>query len=49
MSVQGWAKHPGLGKWVSRQRCLKKKLDRGELCEGMTAARVARLDALGFD
>jgi hypothetical protein len=46
---RGWAEDPKLAKWVNSQRTLKKKLDRGEPCEGMTAARAARLEALGFD
>jgi hypothetical protein len=37
-----------LGRWVDKQRTLKRKLDRGEPCEGMTAERAARLTALGF-
>jgi hypothetical protein len=37
-----------LGGWVSTQRALKKKLDRGERSGDMTAARAARLDTLGF-
>jgi hypothetical protein len=45
---QGWAEHKPLGKWVNKQRHYKKKLDCGEPSEGMTAARVAKLDALGF-
>jgi hypothetical protein len=45
---QGWAEDPRLGKWVNQQRTLKRKLDRGELSEGMTAARAARLTALGL-
>jgi hypothetical protein len=44
-----WPEDPALGQWVSRQRTLKKKLDRGELCEGRSAARAARLEALGFE
>ena len=44
-----WPENPALGQWVSSQRTLKKRLDRGEPCEGMTAARAAQLDALGFD
>jgi hypothetical protein len=44
----GWAEDPGLGNWVSVQRQLKRKLDRGELSEGMTAERAARLTVLGF-
>jgi hypothetical protein len=43
-----WAEDPGLGKWVSQQRGLRKKLDRGEPSNGMTAARAAKLGALGF-
>jgi hypothetical protein len=43
-----WAEDPKLGRWVSTQRKFKKKLDRGEPSEGMTAARAARLEALGF-
>jgi hypothetical protein len=47
----GWAKDPRLGRWVMTQRNLKWKLDRGfpsEGNQGMTAARAARLLALGF-
>jgi hypothetical protein len=43
-----WADDPQLGRWVDSQRYCKKKLDRGEPSLGMTAARVAKLDALGF-
>jgi hypothetical protein len=43
-----WAEDPRLASWVSMQRQLKKKLDRGEYGEGMTAERVAKLEALGF-
>jgi hypothetical protein len=43
-----WAEDPRLGKWVDNQRAGKRKLDRGEPCQGMTAERAARLDALGF-
>ena len=43
-----WAKDPRLGKWVRHQRTRKKALDRGEPSERMTAARAAKLDALGF-
>ena len=39
---------PALGSWVNEQRQQKKKLDRGEPSKGMTAARVAKLEALGF-
>ena len=45
---QGWAEDPGLGTWVKNQRYHKKKLDRGEPSEGMTAARAVKLEALGF-
>jgi hypothetical protein len=37
-----------LGKWVNKQRTFKKALDRGDPSPGMTAARAARLEALGF-
>jgi hypothetical protein len=40
--------HPPLGTWVSNQRALKRKLDRGEHSFGMTAERAARLTALGL-
>jgi hypothetical protein len=43
-----WAGDPRLGQWVRRQRTRKKALDRGEPSERMTAARAAKLDALGF-
>jgi hypothetical protein len=39
---------PALGRWVTMQRTLKRKLDRGEPSDGMTAERAARLTALGF-
>jgi hypothetical protein len=39
---------PQLGRWVDRQRTLKKALDRGKPSQGMTAARAAKLEALGF-
>jgi hypothetical protein len=45
---QGWAEDPPLGSWVNNQRTLKKALDRGDPSLGMTAARVAKLDKLGF-
>ena len=44
----GWAEDKQLGSWVSKQRTLKHKLDRGEPSQGMTAERVAKLEALGF-
>ena len=37
-----------LGRWISSQRALKRKLGR-ERGEGMTVARAARLDKLGFE
>jgi hypothetical protein len=43
-----WAEDPRLGSWVGTQRKCKRKLDRGEPGEGMTAARAARLTALGL-
>jgi hypothetical protein len=45
---QGWAEDPRLGNWIHTQRKRKKKLDRGEPSQGMTAARVAQLETLGF-
>ena len=45
---KGWAEDPALGSWVSNQRVLKRKLDRGEPCQGMTAERAASLEALGL-
>jgi hypothetical protein len=44
----GWAEDSRLAIWVKMQRKRKKKLDRGELSEGMTAERAARLMALGL-
>jgi hypothetical protein len=40
--------YPGLGNWLDKQRQKKKRLDRGEVHPEMTAARVAKLDALGL-
>jgi hypothetical protein len=45
---RGWAEDPQLGRWIHTQRQCKKKLDRGDSSERMTAVRVAKLDALGF-
>jgi hypothetical protein len=42
-----WAEDPPLGDWLKSQRKFKRKLDRGEPCQGMTPARAARLEALG--
>jgi hypothetical protein len=46
--LQAWAEDPRLGKWVHKQRGLKRRLDRGDPSEGMTVERAARLEALGF-
>jgi hypothetical protein len=54
---QGWAEDPALGRWANNQRyqhgiatmCSNKPLDHGEPSMGMTAARVAKLEALGFN
>ena len=45
---QRWAEDRTLGSWVNSQREYKKKLDRGEPSHGMTVARAAKLEALGF-
>jgi hypothetical protein len=45
---QRWAEDRELGTWVKKQRQCKKALDRGEPSDAMTAARMAKLDALGF-
>ena len=45
---RGWAEDPRLATWVDNQRQLKRRLDRGEVSGGMTAARAAKLEALGF-
>jgi hypothetical protein len=45
---KGWAEDPRLGRWVMSQRAYKKALDRGDPSERMTAARAAKLEALGF-
>jgi hypothetical protein len=46
----GWVEDPPLGVWVHNQRRQKKKLDRGEPSEKMTAARAAKVEVevLGF-
>jgi hypothetical protein len=46
---QRWAEDRTLGTWVNGQRKCKRKLDCGDPHPGMTVARVARLEALGFD
>ena len=46
---RGWVEDPPLGSWVDRQRQLKRKLDRGEACKGMTAAGAVELEALGLE
>jgi hypothetical protein len=38
---------PQLGRWLEKQRGLKRKLDKGEHAEGMTSERAAKLAALG--
>ena len=46
------SKHPAdpeLGGWVGHQRMAKKRLDAGEPNPWITAERVAKLEALGFD
>jgi hypothetical protein len=43
-----WAEDPPLFNWVHLQQHNKNKLDRGEPSKGMTAARAAKLEALGF-
>jgi hypothetical protein len=45
---KGWAEDPQLGNWVNTQRKGKRKLDCGEPSLGMTVARAAKLDKLGF-
>ena len=45
-------KHPAdptLGRWVSSQRVAKKKMDGGNPSPGITAERVAKLEAIGFE
>ena len=44
-----WAEDPRLANWVTSQRVAKKALDRGDPWPQITAARVARLEALGFE
>jgi hypothetical protein len=43
-----WAEDQRLGRWVGDQRAGKRKVDRGEPSRGMTVARAAKLEALGF-
>jgi hypothetical protein len=43
-----WAEDRRLGGWVTKQRTLKRQLDRGEPSSQITAERVARLTALGL-
>ena len=40
---------PKLGTWVKNQRAYKKRLDTGHPSPQITAERVAKLDALGFE
>jgi hypothetical protein len=44
-----WPENPQLGKWAGRQRTNKKEVDRGERAPHMSAERVAKLNALGFE
>ena len=46
--TKGWVEDSRLGKKFSHQRQLKRKLDHGELSEGLTTERVARLTVLGL-
>jgi hypothetical protein len=48
INIHKESEHRALRVWVMNQRAGKRKLDRGEPSLGMTAARAARLDALGF-
>jgi hypothetical protein len=43
-----WAEDPPLSMWVRTQRDNKRRLDRGDPGERMTAEWAARLTALGF-
>ena len=43
-----WAADPPLSSWVRKQRECKRLLDRGDPSSRTTAARVAKLEALGF-
>jgi hypothetical protein len=43
------AEDPPLAYWVTNQRAYKKALDRGDSNPKITAARVAKLDKLGFN
>jgi hypothetical protein len=45
---KGWTEDPRLSTWVNMQRVGKRKLDRSEPSQGMTAERAARLAALGL-
>ena len=45
---QRWPEDPRLGKWVTTQQKLKRKLDRRERSDGMAGERAAKLTALGF-
>ena len=47
--LHGSAEDPRLAKRVGRQWVGKRKLDRGGPGEMMAAARVAKLDKLGFE
>jgi hypothetical protein len=45
---KGLAEDPRLGDWVATQRMLKKALHHGDARPVITAARAAKLEALGF-
>ena len=47
--LQKYPADPQLGSWVTKQRQRKKKLDGGHPSPGITAERVAKLDALDFE
>ena len=40
---------PKLGRWVASQRQCKRRLDAGDSNPNITAGRVAKLEAIGFD
>ena len=47
--LQNHPADPELGSWVTKQRQRKKQLDAGHPSPRITAERVAKLDALGFE
>ena len=46
--ARSWPEDPPLGRWLNKQREFKRALDHGELNPEITAAQVAKLDALSF-